>query len=175
MLVVDDHDAFRSSMVEALGLIPDLEVAGEACSADEACRAVITLKPDLVLLDLSMPGMDSMDAARTIRRSSPESQVVMFSALDDPAVEEEAVAAGALGLIPKGTPLDDMVNAFREAVTHPGETAGLVERVRRPGRDPVLRLPVERRGAVLSPEGKEGSLVPVQDVGSPSVVREGPH
>jgi DNA-binding NarL/FixJ family response regulator len=118
VLVVDDHDGFRSSIVEALDLVPDVTVAGEACSGDEACRAVITLKPDLVLLDLSMPGMDSMDAARTIRRSNPDSQVVLFTALEDPAVEEEAVAAGALGLIPKGTPLDDMVTVLRGAVAH---------------------------------------------------------
>ena len=116
VLVVDDHDGFRSSMVEALDLIPEVEVAGEACSGDEACRAVITLKPDLVLLDLSMPGMNSMDAARTIRRSNPHSQVVVLTALEDPAVEQQAVEAGALGLIPKGTPLDDMVDVLRGAV-----------------------------------------------------------
>jgi two-component system invasion response regulator UvrY len=121
VLVVDDHDGFRSCMVEALHLVPDVEVAGEACSGDEACRAVLALKPDLVLLDLSMPGMDSMDAARTIRRSNPDAQVVLLTALVDPAVEEEAVAAGAVGLIPKGTPLDDMVDALRDAVAHPRE------------------------------------------------------
>ncbi|HEX2267110.1 MAG TPA: response regulator transcription factor, partial [Actinomycetota bacterium] len=97
VLVVDDHEGFRSCMVEALDLVPDVEVAGEACSGDEACRAVLKLKPDLVLLDLSMPGMDSMDAARTIRRSNPDAQVVLLTALEDPVVEEEAVAAGAVG------------------------------------------------------------------------------
>jgi DNA-binding NarL/FixJ family response regulator len=121
VLVVDDHDGFRSCMVQALDLVPDVEVAGEACSGDEACRAVLTLKPDLVLLDLSMPGMDSMDAARTIRRSNPDAQVVVLSALEDPAVERQAVAAGAVGLIPKGTPLDDMVDVLRDAVAHPRE------------------------------------------------------
>ncbi len=119
MLVVDDHDGFRSCMVQALDMVPDVEVAGEACSGDEACRAVLTLRPDLVLLDLSMPGMDSMDAARTIRRSNPDAQVVVLTALEDPAVERQAIAAGAVGLIPKGTPLDDMVDAFRNAVSHP--------------------------------------------------------
>jgi DNA-binding NarL/FixJ family response regulator len=124
VLVVDDHDGFRSCMVQALDLVPDVEVAGEACSGDEACRAVLTLKPDLVLLDLSMPGMDSMDAARTIRRSNPDAQVFVLSALEDPAVERQAVAAGAVGLIPKGTPLDDMVDVLRDAVAHPREGIG---------------------------------------------------
>ncbi len=118
---MDDHDGFRSCMVQALDLVSDVEVAGEARSGDEACRAVLTLKPDLVLLDLSMPGMDSMEAARTIRRSNPDAQVVVLTALEDPAVERQAVAAGAVGLIPKGTPLDDMVDVLRDAVEHPRE------------------------------------------------------
>ncbi len=123
MLIVDDHEGFRSCMVQALDMVPDVEVAGEACSGDEACRAVLTLRPDLVLLDLSMPGMDSMDAARTIRRSNPDAQVVVLTALEDPAVERQAIAAGAVGLIPKGTPLDDMVDALRDAVAHEREGA----------------------------------------------------
>lgn len=105
-------------MVQALELVPDLEVAGEARCGEEACEAVVHIRPDLVLLDLSMPGMDSMEAARTIRHSSPESQVVVLTALEDPAVEERALAAGALGLIPKGTPLDDMLSVLRGAVAH---------------------------------------------------------
>ena len=124
MLVVDDHDGFRSSMVQALELIPDVEVAGEATCGEEACEVVVDLKPDLVLLDLSMPGMDSMDAARTIRHSTPESQVVVLTALEDPAVEEEAAAAGAVAFIPKGTPLDDMLGVLRDAVAHQRGASG---------------------------------------------------
>jgi DNA-binding NarL/FixJ family response regulator len=120
VLVVDDHDGFRSSMIQALELVPDVEVAGEATCGEEACEVVVDLKPDLVLLDLSMPGMDSMDAARTIRHSTPESQVIVLTALEDPAVEERAVAAGAAAFIPKGTPLDDMVGVIRDVTHHRG-------------------------------------------------------
>jgi two-component system nitrate/nitrite response regulator NarL len=115
ILVVDDHEGFRSSMVQALDLIPDVEVAGEARSGDEACDAVITLKPDVVLLDLSMPGMDAMDATRQIRRVNPGSQVVVLSAFDGPQIEQAALAAGAWGLVPKGTPLEDVVGVLLNA------------------------------------------------------------
>ena len=107
-------------MIQALELVPDVEVAGEATCGEEACEVVVDLKPDLVLLDLSMPGMDSMDAARTIRHSTPESQVIVLTALEDPAVEERAVAAGAAAFIPKGTPLDDMVGVIRDVTHHRG-------------------------------------------------------
>lgn len=115
ILVVDDHEGFRSSMVQALDLIPDVEVAGEARSGDEACNIVLTLKPDVVLLDLSMPGMDAMDATRQIRRVNPSSQVVVLSAFDGPQIEQAALAAGAWGLVPKGTPLVDVVGVLLNA------------------------------------------------------------
>lgn len=122
ILVVDDHEGFRSSMVQALDLIPDVEVAGEARSADEACDIVLTLKPDVVLLDLSMPGMDAMDATRRIRRTNPLSQVVVLSAFDGPQIEQAAIAAGAWGLVPKGTPLEDVVGVLLNAAEQPPTT-----------------------------------------------------
>jgi DNA-binding NarL/FixJ family response regulator len=115
ILVVDDHEGFRSSMVQALDLIPDVEVAGEARSGEEACDVVLHLKPDVVLLDLSMPGMDTMDATRQIRKSNPASQVVVLSAFDGPQVEQAALAAGAWGLVPKGTALEDVVGVLLNA------------------------------------------------------------
>jgi len=115
ILVVDDHEGFRSWMVQALDLIPDVEVAGEARSGDEACGIVLTLRPDVVLLDLSMPGMDAMDATRKIRRTNPNSQVVVLSAFDGPQIEQAALAAGAWGLVPKGTPLEDVVGVLLSA------------------------------------------------------------
>ena len=119
ILVVDDHDGFRSSMVQALDLVPDVEVAGEARSGDEACDIVLHLKPDVVLLDLSMPGMDGMDATRQIRRVNPNSQVVVLSAFDGPQIEQAALAAGAWGLVPKGTPLEDVVGVLLNAAEQP--------------------------------------------------------
>jgi DNA-binding NarL/FixJ family response regulator len=119
ILVVDDNEGFRSSMVQALDLIPDVEVAGEARSSDEAYHVVLTLKPDVVLLDLSVPGRDAMDATRQIRRANPGSQVVMLSSFDGPQIEQAALAAGAWGLVPKGTPLEDVVGVLLSAAEQP--------------------------------------------------------
>jgi CheY-like chemotaxis protein len=109
VLVVDDHAGYRSSMVEALRLIPQLEVAGEADSSEHACQAVVELRPDVVLMDLTTPGLDGMDTARRIRRERPETKVIILVSSDGPSIQELAIDAGASEVILKGTPLDDVV------------------------------------------------------------------
>lgn len=115
VLVADDHPLFRSSVVAALGVVPDLEVAGEVDSGAGACRAVLELSPDVVLIDLSMPGMDGIEATRRIRTSRPDTRVVMLTAFDGPAVEQSALAAGASGVVAKGSPLEDVVGVILDA------------------------------------------------------------
>lgn len=109
VLVVDDHAGYRSAMVEALHLIPQLEVAGEADSGELACQAAIELHPDVVLVDLSMPGLDGIDTTRRIRRELPDTKVIILMASDGPSIQELAIDAGASEVIPQGTPLDDVV------------------------------------------------------------------
>jgi DNA-binding NarL/FixJ family response regulator len=127
VLVAHDHPVFRSSVVRALGLVPNVEVAGEADGGVGACRAVLTLMPDVVLIHLSMPGMDGLDATRRIRRTSPSTSVVIIAAFDGPALERSAIQAGAAGVVAKGAPLEDVVGVILDAA------AG-----------PVLKPPVER-------------------------------
>ena len=115
VLVADDHATFRSSVVHALRVIPHVEVAGEVDSGDRACEAVLALAPDVVLIDLSMPGMDGFDATRRIRLTSPSTSVVMLTAFDGPAVEQSALQAGAAGVVSKGAPLEDVVGVILEA------------------------------------------------------------
>lgn len=115
VLVADDHAVFRASVVRALGVAPDVEVAGEVESGDRACEAVLALEPDVVLIDVSMPGMDGFDATRHIRRTSPGTSVVLMSAFDGPAMERSAAAAGAAGLVTKGAPMDDVVGVILDA------------------------------------------------------------
>ena len=115
VLVADDHATFRSSVVHALRVIPHVEVAGEVDSGDRACEAVLALSPDVVLLNLSMPGMDGLDATRRIRLTSPSTSVVILTAFDGPVVEQSALQAGAAGVVTKGAPLDDVVGVILEA------------------------------------------------------------
>jgi DNA-binding NarL/FixJ family response regulator len=115
VLVADDHPVFRSSVVRALAVVPDVEVAGEVDSGDRACEVVQDLHPDVVLIDLSMPGMDGLDATRRIRRTSPDTSVVVITAFDGPSIERSAFAAGAAGVVTKGAPLDDVVGVILDA------------------------------------------------------------
>jgi two-component system invasion response regulator UvrY len=117
VLVADDHAVFRTSVVRALGVVPDLEVAGVAESGELACQAVLTLAPDVVLIDMSMPGMSGLDATRWIRRESPATRVVLLTAFDGPAIQQAALAAGASGVVTKGAPLDDVVGVILEAAS----------------------------------------------------------
>jgi CheY-like chemotaxis protein len=109
ILVVDDDAGYRSSMVEALHLIPQLEVAGEADSGERAWRAVMELRPDVVLVDHSMPGLNGIDTTRRMRRERPDTKVIILAASNGASIQELALDAGASEVIPKGTPLDDVV------------------------------------------------------------------
>jgi two-component system invasion response regulator UvrY len=115
VLVVDDHDGFRSALVGALSLMPQVEVAGAADSGERACDAVLALRPDVVLMDVSLPGMDGISATRRIRRSNPDTSVVVLTSFDGGAVERSAREAGARAVIGKGAPLDDVVMLILEA------------------------------------------------------------
>jgi DNA-binding NarL/FixJ family response regulator len=115
VLVVDDHEGFRSSMVQALKGAPHVVVAGEADSGERACVVATELEPDVVLIDFSMPGMNGIDATRMIRSANPETRVVILTASAGDALEESALAAGASLVVPKGTPIEDVVGVILNA------------------------------------------------------------
>ncbi|HEX2424675.1 MAG TPA: response regulator transcription factor [Actinomycetota bacterium] len=115
MLVVDDHPAFRRALTSALKLVKDVEVAGEAGGGVAAAEQVEVLEPDLVLMDLSMPDLNGIEAMRRIHRKQPQIPVVILTAHADAGVEREARAAGASGFLAKGTPLEDIVLVLNDA------------------------------------------------------------
>ena len=115
VLVVDDHDGFRNSIVEALSGVPHVVVAGEANSGERACVVAIDLEPDVVLIDFSMPGMNGIETTRRIRHSNPDTRVVILTASAGHAMEQRALAAGASVVVPKGTPIEDVVGVILNA------------------------------------------------------------
>ncbi|MGZ4125730.1 MAG: response regulator [Actinomycetota bacterium] len=115
MLVVDDHPAFRRALTSALRLVKDVEVAGEAGGGVAAAEQVEVLEPDLVLMDLSMPDLNGIEAMRRIHQKQPQIPVVILTAHADAGVEREARAAGALGFLAKGTPLEEIVLVLNDA------------------------------------------------------------
>jgi DNA-binding NarL/FixJ family response regulator len=115
-LVVDDHPAFRRALTAALRMVKDIEVAGEAGGGVEATRQALEGDADLVLMDLSMPDLDGIEAMRQIHERRPELPVVILTAHADPGVEKEAREAGASGFLAKGTALEELVIVLRGAI-----------------------------------------------------------
>ena len=115
VLVVDDHPAYRRALTSALNQVKDIEVAGEAGGGTEAAERAVAGDPDLVLMDLSMPDLDGIEAMRRIHKRKPDLPVVILTAHADPGVEREARRAGASGFLAKGTALEDLVIVLQEA------------------------------------------------------------
>lgn len=115
VLVVDDHPAFRRALSSALSMVDDIEIAGEAGGGLAACEEADRLRPDAIVMDLSMPDLDGIDAMKRIHGSQPDLPVVILTAHADSGVEREARAAGALGFLAKGTGLRDLVVVLHEA------------------------------------------------------------
>lgn len=123
VLVVDDHPAFRKALTSALGLVEDIEVAGEAGGGVAACEGAAELQPDVVLMDLSMPDLDGIGAMKKMHESRPDLPVVILTAHADPGVEREAREAGASGFLAKGTGLQDLVIVLHEAADNEDDPA----------------------------------------------------
>jgi DNA-binding NarL/FixJ family response regulator len=116
VLIVDDHPAYRRALSAALSAESDIEVAGEAEDGLAACAEAERLRPDAIVMDLSMPELDGIGAMRRIHESSPEVPVVILTAIADEGVEHEALTAGAVGFVAKGTALRDLVGALHRAM-----------------------------------------------------------
>jgi DNA-binding NarL/FixJ family response regulator len=114
-VVVDDHQLFRETLRFLLRRQPDLRVAGEASGAAEAYRVIADVRPDVVVLDLLLPGTDGVAVVREIRRLHPTCRVLMLSMVDDPSSVAQALEAGALGFATKNED-SELVGAAIRAV-----------------------------------------------------------
>src|SRR6266850_2193898 len=101
VLVIEDFEPFRQFKVSTLGKRRDLQVIGEASDGLEGVRKAGELKPDLILLDIGLPGLNGLDAARQIRKLSPESKIIFVSQESSPDIVQEALSLGALGYVIK--------------------------------------------------------------------------
>jgi DNA-binding NarL/FixJ family response regulator len=115
VLVVDDHPSFRSALSSALSMEADIEIAGQAGSGIEACDQAASLHPDAIVMDLSMPDLDGIDAMVRIHETDPRVPVVILTAHADAASERRARAAGAHGFLAKGSGLRDLIGLLRRS------------------------------------------------------------
>jgi len=113
ILIADDQTLMREGLQTILETQPDLRVVGTAANGAEAVAQVQTLRPDLVLMDVRMPEMDGVEAARRIRETAPQVQVLMLSAFDDDTYIIEALKAGAAGYLLKDFPSEELIKAIR--------------------------------------------------------------
>jgi DNA-binding NarL/FixJ family response regulator len=128
IVVADDHPVVRGGLVAMLRTIPGLDVAGEAADGDAAVAAVLEHEPDVIVMDVRMPGKDGIEATRQIRELAPECRVLMLTMYDDDATVFTAMQAGAQGYLLKEADQDDIVRAVRgvvagEAIFGPGVAA----------------------------------------------------
>lgn len=101
VLVVEDFEPFRRSVCSMLDKRPDLQIVGEVSDGLEAVNKTAALQPDLILLDVGLPSMNGMDAARRIRKLSPKSKILFVSQESSADVVQEALRLGALGYVAK--------------------------------------------------------------------------
>jgi DNA-binding NarL/FixJ family response regulator len=152
ILVVDDHPIVREGLVAVLEDQPDFEVVGSTSSAEEALARVGRLRPDVMLLDLELPGIDGVQALPRVTEASPDTRVVVFTAYDTDERVLGAIRAGARGYLLKGASGDEIAQAIRTVHTggshlEPRVAAKLMDQVRGPR--PAASLLSERQLAVL--------------------------
>ncbi len=125
VLVADDHPVFRYGMRAILGADPGTEIVGEATDGEEAVALAAELAPDVILMDVNMPGVNGIEATQRILEASPQTGVLMLTMFEDDASVFAAMQAGARGYVLKGADGDETIRAIRsvaggEAIFGPG-------------------------------------------------------
>ena len=117
VLLADDNDTLRETLAEALAWSDGIDVVGEATDGRMACSAVQAVNPDVVVMDIRMPGMSGPEATAWLAARCPAVRVVGLTAHDDSALHDAMLRAGAVRVLVKGVPVDHIVDAILGAVT----------------------------------------------------------
>ncbi|MEV6630297.1 response regulator transcription factor [Actinoplanes sp. NPDC051470] len=144
LLIVDDHPVVRDGLSSMFARDPGFEVLGEASDGAEAVRLFDELRPDVVLMDLRMPGMDGVQAIANLE----DARVLVLTTYDTDSDVLPAIEAGAIGYVLKDAPRDELLRAVRaaargESVLAPSVAALLMNRVRKPAPGPLSRRELE--------------------------------
>jgi DNA-binding NarL/FixJ family response regulator len=151
VLIADDHSVVRQGLRMFLALDPEIEIVGEAASGEEAIQLAHDIRPDVVLMDLVMPGMGGVAATRMIRTEMPAVEVVALTSVVADEAVTGAIRAGAIGYLLKNTEADELRRAIKSAAAgqvylSPEAAARLVREVKIPGSPEAL---TERETTVL--------------------------
>jgi DNA-binding NarL/FixJ family response regulator len=167
VLLVDDHAVVRAGLRLFLADQADLEVVAEAEDGASAVALAQALRPDVVLMDLCMPHLDGIAATRQIRAARPQTAVVVLTTYTDTAHLSQAIAAGAIGYVPKDVPPAELAATIREAAHGVLHLAPVVQRTllqalaapRRAEPDPTELTEREREVLVLLAEGRSNKEI----------------
>jgi len=156
--IVDDHELVRSGLESILSLYDDLELVGQARSGEAAVALCAARRPDVVLMDLIMPGMDGVAATELLLRRSPGTKVLALTSFSDSELIERALRAGAIGYLLKSVSGDELAAAIRRAhaglsTLAPEAAQVLIDAVTTPASDSVLLTAREREVLSLLTEG----------------------
>ncbi len=149
VLIVDDHTLIRRGLRDLIEGEPDLLAVGEAGSSDEALRLAEELQPDVVLLDVSLPGLGGIEVTRRLRAAQPELRVLILTVHEDESLLREALHAGAAGYIVKRALDSELIEALRavahgDPYIHPLMTRALLQALQPPPPPaPPAQAPVE--------------------------------
>lgn len=164
VLTVDDHELVRDGMAFLLSPYEDIEVVGKALDGEEAIRLCGELQPDVVLMDMLLPGIDGAEATQAIRSQYPEVQVLALTSFYDENLVSRAIQAGVIGYLLKGVSMDELAAGIRSTIA--GQPSMALEAVQalaqaaqsgeKPGRD---LTPRERDVLRLLVEGKSNAQI----------------
>ncbi|GGJ63093.1 response regulator [Deinococcus aquiradiocola] len=133
LLLVDDHPVVRKGTRDLLDSEPDFQVVGEASNGEEAIAGARDLSPDVILMDVSMPGMNGIEATRRIKANRPQQNILVLTSYDDDAYVFALLEAGAAGYLLKNASEDELLGAVRavaagESALHPSVARKVLER-----------------------------------------------
>jgi DNA-binding NarL/FixJ family response regulator len=183
VLIVDDHDLFRSGLRNLLEVEDGIEIIGEAAGGHEALRIVKELAPDVVVMDLNMPGMGGVEATRHITSLAPLTRVLMLTISDQDNDVIDAILAGACGYLLKDSSIQDLMTGIRaaalgESLISPTIAAKVLQRLRASSKRPEIESTIraelsDREIEVLKliANGKDNAMIAAELHISPKTVK----
>ncbi len=176
IMIVDDHTMVRRGLATILKVFDDLQLVGEAESGESAIQLCSEVLPDVILMDMSLPGMDGATATRAIRKKLPQTQIIVLTSFKAGNLIKQALEAGAIGYLLKDVSADDLAQAIRSAhaghaTLSPEAAQSLVETANLPPPPGLDLTEREREVLALMIEGLNNTQIAGRLTVSPSTIK----